>query len=274
MNLDAARVVLRPRSLSEIFDLGLRFATAPAAKLYAKLAVLTLAPAWGLCVGARYGWGWGWELLWPLALVLVTPLQGVFTVALGRMMFAEEVGVREVLGQYLRRLPAYLGALLISRLLLAFASVAAVFVVPPLWVWGRYAYVHEACLLEQAGPLDAGRRAARIVASNVMGTVGLLLMLTLAVLGFVCVTEALINVGLFEFVLQVGRPFGSLLEEGGSLAAIFGLFLAVPYWSTVRFLSYIDIRTRRDGWDVQLRFMAIQARASQRAPRADHEAAA
>lgn len=266
MQLDAARVVLRPRSLSEIFDLGLRFATAPAAKLYAKLACVTLVPAWGLCVVARYGLGWGWGVLWLVAIALATPLQGVFTVAISRMMFADEVRVGEVLSHYLRRLPAYLGTLVITRVLIGLLCFAAVLIVPPLWMWSRCAYVHEACLLEQAGPLDAGSRAARMVASNVVGTIALLLMLTLAVAGFVFVAEVLINAGLFDFVVQVGRPFGSLFDEGGSLAALFGLFLAVPYWTTVRFLAYIDLRTRRDGWDVQLRFMAIQAQAAAQAP--------
>lgn len=266
MNLDGARVVLRPRSLSEIFDLALRFASAPAATLYAKLAALTLLPAWCLCVAAHYGLGWSWPVVGLLAIAFATPLQGVFTVAISRMMFAERVTVREVLGHYLRRLPAYLGALLITRLLIALLSLAAFLVVPPLWMWSRCAYVHEACLLEQTGSLDAGRRAERMIAGNVTGTVGLLLMLTLATAGFVFVSESLINAGLFEFVLQVGRPFGSLIDEGGSAAAVLGLLLAVPYWTTVRFLSYIDLRTRRDGWDVQLRFMAIVAQAQ-----ADHD---
>lgn len=261
MNLDAARVVLRPRSQSEIFDLALRFATAPAAKLYAKLGLLTLLPAWGLCVAARHALGWEWQHVWLLALVLATPIQGVFTVAIGRMMFAEEVRLREVLGQFLRRLPAYFGTLLLTRAMIGILSLAFFLVVPPFWMWGRCAYVHEACLLEQAGPLDAISRAARMITRNMISVIGLLLLLTLAAAGFVFVAETLIIVGLVEFVLQLGRPFGSLFDDGGSIAALLGLFLAVPYWTTVRFLSYVDLRTRRDGWDVQLRFMAIAARA-------------
>lgn len=261
MKLDAARVVLRPRSLSEIFDLGLRFMTAPAAKLYAKLGLLTLVPAWASCVAARYALGWEWELVWLLALGLATPIQGVFTVAIGRIMFADEVRVGEILGQYLRRFPAYLGTLLLTRVMIGILSLAFFLIVPPFWMWGRCAYVHEACLLEQAGPVDAISRAARMIARNVTSVVGLLLLLTLAGAGFIFVAEMLINAGLFEFILQLGRPFGSLFDEGGSVAALLGLFFAVPYWATVRFLSYIDLRTRRDGWDIQLRFMAIQARA-------------
>ena len=36
-----------------------------------------------------------------------------------------------------------------------------------------------------------------------------------------------------------------------------GAFLAVPLLATVRFLMYIDGRTRRDGWDIQLAFLSV-----------------
>ena len=64
-------------------------------------------------------------------------------------------------------------------------------------------------------------------------------------------------------MLQLGQPFGSLWPNGGSLYAIFGLFASIPLCATTRFLAYIDARTRRDGWDIQVRFMAIQAEAEQ-----------
>lgn len=261
MKLDEARIVLRPRSLSEILDLALRFMTGPAARTYARLGALTLLPAWGLCMAARYGLGWEWAWVWVLALGLATPIQGVFGVAIGQMMFAEELGVREIFAQLARRLPAYLGALLITRVMLALACLVGFLIIPPLWVWGRCAYVHEVCLLEQAGPRAAIERAGRMVRHNITGTAGLLLLMSLAALGFVLVSEALLNFGLLAFVLQVGRPFGALFDELGSAPAVLGLFLAVPYWVTARFVAYVDLRTRRDGWDVQLRFMAIAAAA-------------
>jgi hypothetical protein len=261
LNLDEARVVLRPRTLAEILDLALRFTSDPAATLYAKLATLTLLPAWMLCVAAHWGAGWTWSAVWLLALGLVTPLQGVFTIAVGKLMFAERVTVREILGEYLRRFPAYLGALLISRIQIAVLSMGAFLVLPPLWMWGRSIHVHEACLLERAGASDAVRRSARMVENRVLAAGGSLLLLSLVAAGFVGVAEALLNHGLFDFVLQVGKPFGSLLDEGGSASSLLGLFLAVPYWATARFLLYVDLRTRRDGWDVQVRFMALASQA-------------
>jgi hypothetical protein len=252
-------VVLRPRSVSEILDLALRFYTGPAAGLYAKLALLSALPAWALCLAAHWGLGLAWMWVWLLAIGLATPMQGLFTVAVGRLMFAERVEARVVIGQFMRRLPAYLGALLISRVQIAVLSLGVFVVLPVLWIVGRTAYVHEACLLEQAGPGESVKRAARMVEHNVIGAAWMLLALSVAALGFVCVAASLIDAGLLRFVLQVGQPFGSLLDEGGSAAALLGLFAAVPYWATARFLSYVDLRTRRDGWDVQLRFTAAAA---------------
>jgi hypothetical protein len=77
------------------------------------------------------------------------------------------------------------------------------------------------------------------------------------------VTGEALGHGVVEFVLQLGKPFGSLWPDGGSLYAIFGLLACVPLCATTRFLAYIDARTRRDGWDIQVRFMAIQAEAEQ-----------
>ena len=117
MNLDEARIVLRPRSSSEILDLALRFMSEAAGKRYLHIGLLTLLPAWALCVGARYGLHWEWEQVWALALALVTPLQGLYTIAVGKLMFAEDVRLRDVFGQYLRRFPAYLVTLVLTRVL-------------------------------------------------------------------------------------------------------------------------------------------------------------
>lgn len=263
MDLGRARVVLRPRGLAEILDLAVRVYAGPALPLIARLSLLSLLPAYALTIAARWGLGWEWPLVWALALSLATLLQGLFTVAIGQLMFADHVRPRVVVRQYVQRLPAYFAVLVVTRVLIAVMCAAAFLVLPPLWMWGRCAHVHEACLLEQAGPTEAIRRAARIVEGNVVGAAGLLLTLSLAALAFVLTAESLINAGLFRFVLQLGSPFGSLVHEGGSAAALLGMFAAVPYWSTARFLSYVDLRTRKDGWDIQLRFMALAREAAE-----------
>ena len=71
----------------------------------------------------------------------------------------------------------------------------------------------------------------------------------------------LLGLGLVSYLLQLGSPLGSLFEDGGSLFALLGLFLSTPLVATARFLTYIDGRTRRDAWDVQVRFQQVRAEA-------------
>jgi hypothetical protein len=39
--------------------------------------------------------------------------------------------------------------------------------------------------------------------------------------------------------------------------------LFIPYVATARFLAYLDLRTRSEGWDIQTRFAAIALRAAE-----------
>src|SRR5262249_4133402 len=57
--------------------------------------------------------------------------------------------------------------------------------------------------------------------------------------------------------LQLGVPAGELWTDGGSGFAVLGALLAVPVVAAVRFLGYVDLRTRKEGWDIQLRFVAL-----------------
>ena len=247
MQLDAARIVLRPRRLSEILDLALRYTGHEALGLYLKIAAASLLPAAAACIALYYGARWERQQVWIAAFVIARPLQGLYTIAIGRGLFAEELGFKQVVRGYLSRLPAYIGTLLISRI------VSALF-------WPRSLYVHEACLLEKASPGTAVQRAWQMGTHDGFGTrFGLLLGLVTAQLAFVLGFECLFNIGLMEFIFQAGKPFGAL-EEGGSAFALIGYFASIPFVATARFLAYVDRRTRRDGWDIQLKFMAIEAR--------------
>jgi hypothetical protein len=48
------------------------------------------------------------------------------------------------------------------------------------------------------------------------------------------------------------------MDDGGSYLAIAGYFISVPWAAAGRFLVYVDDRTRQDGWDVQVRLMALE----------------
>lgn len=255
MNLEGARVVLRPRTPSEIFDLGFRFCAALALPLYLRLAAIVLLPCLAVCAYVHAISDGQWPLVWTCAIGLAALAQSVFTVAASRLLFAAKPGVLPILGHSLRRLPALFGALLLHTILLtlgACVAIGAFFV----WVW--HTFLYEAVLLEQQGPLSALRRASALV-KHKFGAALITCTASTVVVALGILSGELLLGGLVEWVLQLGKPFGDLWEDGGSAYALIGFFAALPLVATARFLAYIDGRTRQDGWDIQLRFMAIAA---------------
>ena len=254
MNLDHARVVLRPRSLAEVLDLACRVCFSRAFPVYLRLSAIFLLPSFAVCVLLFYLLEWDAVSVWLLALTLAGLFQGVFTVAAGKLIFAEQLTVREVVRDFRMRLSAYIGALLLSRIYI---------VISFLCVWTPLSFVHEACLLEMASAGEAPRRSWRFVSGN--GSLAFMVLASLVLAqGAGVVIAELLGQGIVEGVLQLGTPFGELTEDAFSPYALFGFFMSVPYVATARFLSYIDIRTRTDGWDIQLKFMAISAREMER----------
>jgi hypothetical protein len=250
VRIDRAAVVLRTRTIPEVLDLACRVMASKALGLYLRLSALCLLPLLVVCVGLRYLLDVGWWFPWLTAVTLASVLQGVFTVAAGRLLFAERVGLREVMGAYGSRFGAYLGALFLSRMLL----VVSLFLLAT-----RCIFVHEAALLEMASPSAALRRSSRFVLGEGANAFPILVLLFLSQLAIVLTAE-LMGQALVEDVLQLGRPLGHLFTQGGSAYALAGYLVSLPYVATARFLLYIDRRTRSDGWDIQVRFMAIAAR--------------
>ncbi len=146
---------------------------------------------------------------------------------------------------------------MLTRLILAAGALTLV-ALP--WAWVRVAMVHEASLLEGSNAFAATTRAWQLARGRGLDLAQMLGGLGLAMVGGIAVAE-LLGHGLVEVVLQLGRPLGELLEDGGSLYALVGFHAVIPYVAVARFLSYVDQRTRGDGWDIQLRFMALAAEA-------------
>jgi hypothetical protein len=257
MRLDRAAIVLRPRTIAEVVDLAFRLTFSLALPLYAKLSVLILLPILAGALTLHYVAEWGWAAVWIFTILASILAQGVFTVAAGRLLFSEDLRMREVLGAYFRRLPSYFMALIFSQLLLAAAATFSLLVALP-FVWPSLVFVHEASLLEGAGPVAAMQRASRFVRGRAWTTFGLLLMLLGGQAGALLIGE-LLGQSLLDDVLQLGKPLGSLWD-GGSPFALFGLLVSVPFVATARFLQYIDTRTRADGWDIQVRFLSIASK--------------
>ncbi|HXU04119.1 MAG TPA: hypothetical protein VN903_24330 [Polyangia bacterium] len=248
MNLLAARVVLRQRSFADSVDLALPFCLTNKRPL-GILTLVILGPIAALLAYLRIARHWPWTELWFLCAGVSLLAEGAFTVALGELLFKPpgEARVRTFVARYLRRLPALVFAAVIRAVLL----VCTLLILAPTSI-----FVPEAMLLEGA-PYGRALARSRALARN---RVGFCLGIWLAAVFLPAVGAASIDLlfnSVTHYVLQLGYPTGELFTDGGSGFAVLGALLAVPVVAAVRFLGYVDLRTRKEGWDIQLRFVAL-----------------
>jgi hypothetical protein len=237
----------------ELLDLAFRYVLGDARGSIAVLAAIALSPMLGLAVCARAVWHWSWWQVWVLTFALGAVTSGVFTVASGRLLFERTLDVRRVLRDYAARLPAFVSALVASRALIALGSLI---VIPGFLAWMRYAYIAEAVLLEQVPVRRALSRSALLSREGnddgLGPIVATLLFSCLIALAFEAVTLAVL-----KDVLAIPIQCDTVFDDGGSYFALGGYCASVPWAAASRFLTYIDGRTRQDGWDVQVRLMAL-----------------
>lgn len=261
MNLSESAVVLRPRSVAEVLDLSLRVTFRLALAIYARLATLTLLPVF-VCLCALYYFAKVDAFtIWTGALVLAVWLDAPFTIAASRLMFRDEPKTKETLSRFAKRLWSYTGALAYKSILLGLAALPLL--IPLLAIGPRAIFVTEASVLEQASAIESYNRSKRLVQVRSGDALGAFLAWLLARVAFVVGVEALCQ-GIVVDVFQIPSPFGKLSETGFTPYALAGLFLSTPFVATARFLQYVDTRTRTDGWDIQVRFMAILAREAEK----------
>ncbi len=253
MNVLSARVAFRDRGLLDVFDLALRF-LAVHWRAYAAVAAVALLPPLVVAALAADALGWLWG--WTIAIALAWGAQVPFTVLASRLVFQTEVRAGDVLCAAARDFPRLFGARLLVAMLVGVAGL--MLVVPALWALTVLLFVDEVSLLERASGGTALARSQRITyggRGDAFFAVCLLsLVLAIAVLLADFAGRAIIG-ELLQF-----RPPAPFYREGGSVLCLVGLFAVVPYAATARFFTYLNIRTRAEGWDIQTRFAAIAAR--------------
>ena len=264
MNLHRARVVLRPRRLLDSLDLAAPFCVENR-RAVGRLLLAPLGAGLLLALGVRVGLGWSWGAVWLPLLTVSIFLQGVYTVMAAELLFRppEDVRLREVLGRFRRRFWAHALTLFGHQVVLVMAfSTVLLFPV----IGARLLFVREAVLLEENGLAGSFRRSAAVSDDHTAGCF-VLWLLTLGLPVFFVLAFEVTGQALVKGVLQMGEPVGALFTEGGSGYALAGFLVSMPLVAAARFLRYIDLRTLREGWDIQIRFAAIreQAEAAQRA---------
>jgi len=225
------------------------------------MSAVVLLPLYVSCLVLRYGadlaWGWIWLLAWAS-----TPLaQAPFTLLAGQLLFSSEARTSDILRETLRHGLTYGLSLLLRAV---WMLISLVIFIGPLVVWVLTAYLPEIVYLEKANLRTALGRSRRFVRGRSGSSLEMVFLSSSGVLAGVVLAEIL-GLELKDFVFQIDAPMETLGMDGGSVFALAGWFAAVPFASTLRFLFYVNERTLRDGWDVQVRFLGIRDALEERA---------
>lgn len=256
MNVAEARVALRERSLWDILDVALRFFVANArAYVWPSLLCVVPSAAISTLVGSVAGPEWGWFTAVGLSLFAATPV----TVLTSRLVFDAHPKTSDILITSIGKNLALIPLRVIQLVLVAMGF--AVFVIPGAWVAVLFFTAPEIMIAESSGTVSTIGRAQRIVgaAFGDMAVMGLVVLVGRLVL--VLVLDVAVR-ALLTDLLQVSAP-EPIWESYGGAISYTAFFLVLPLEAVARFFSYLNVRTKTEGWDIQARFLEIARRSEE-----------
>jgi hypothetical protein len=248
MNIDRTTIVVRERRIPELYDLALLVLRRHFWALLL-LALIGCGPFlvfnWWLLAGHGADDWWTW---YPC--LLLVAVEGPLATApiaayLGTALFEEKPRVGAALRQAIGRWWPLLLFGLYRGLLALFPLLLILY--PP--------HATEVSVLERQGVAATWRRAGalRTVWSSEWVT-HLLIAGPLLALGVLCVIDAgqtIVSLLMHADLLGEDDPTSPFIP-GASIAPHLATWLVLTYLAIVRFLSYIDLRTRREGWEIDL----------------------
>jgi hypothetical protein len=248
VDLTRTRVVLRERAVLDVLDLALRFVVVHLSS-YAR-AALVVVPLLLASIGLAQAFGW--IAAWSFALFSATFAEAPFTVLASRLVFEDEVRVSRALKEALAASPRLLGLRLLRLLGVPLAVLTLGWFALSRW------FVVDVALLERASVRAAVARSIRLAMRE--GVEMAFAMILLFVLHATFVVSIDVGGRAVVSALLESRAPEPMWADGGSVLALLGYWLFVPYGATARFFVYLDVRTRSEGWDIQTRFAALAAR--------------
>jgi hypothetical protein len=259
MTYDRTLIVIRERSFLDLLDLAL-LVVRDRPVILGLTALAGIAPFAGLNASLLSANDSG-PGLWILLLLVETPwATAPLTVALGDLMF----GVRPRPGKIVKTLGVTVPSLFLTQFLIR--GMSYLIVIGYILVPTRYAFLNEALLLERVGPFRALGRS-RAICRGFEGE------LFVRWLGQIALGAA------FAWCFQRGaETLGSVLAGGeltwdqgahldfSDLVLQAGVWIAIAFFTVVRFLSYIDRRIRLEGWEIELRLRSVGRALEERQP--------
>ncbi len=261
MNLDATHIAIRERSFSEILDLALRVGARHAGPLVLLWAI-GVAPFAGLnylllhdAIGGREfdENAGGYVFFFIMLLAVEAPLATApMTLYLGQATFADRVSWRRLAADYFYSLPQLILFQVVLRALLALVVVTLI--APYVW----WPYLSELILLER-NPLVArgdGRISTLRRSRNLHQGVGGELFARWIAASLVGTLIALSTAA--GAAVLISQLTGITLSERAYLLYTLpaAAWAVLGYLAVVRFLAYLDLRIRREGWEVELAMRA------------------
>ena len=251
MNPNLSRVVLRPRGVLEVLDLSFVFLRTRWRPVLRLSWIMLLPP---LLVLAPVGWLLGFPpwlaLLPPIGFAVI---QAPFVVLGGRLMFADDARVGDVLRDCWSRAPGVVGATFVdtAMVVVGVASCGTL-----LLLMAGIAFVWEAVLLERVALRQAVTRSTFLAGGGAIeAVVAVAARWGLALWGGA--TLDLLGNGMLTYVFQLPPVLGSMVEGEASLFFLAGMLLVQPLAALYRLLLYINVRTRIEGWDIQVALRAV-----------------
>jgi hypothetical protein len=198
------------------------------------LPLLTGGLAW-VAVRSALGDGPGWRETLRVIVRRGVPLVAAWWLFLGAFAVAVAVGAAVMAAGVVAQAPV----LLVLGVLALFGGILAGLA---LGAW--FALAPSAVVVEDAGPLRALRRSARLVRGRFWPVLG-----TLVLAGLVTSVVSFALSGVPSMVGMFLADYGWVLAAGGSIV---GSLVTVPVFAVVLALLYLDVRIRHEGLDLEI----------------------
>ena len=265
MQLDQSRIAIRQRAWLENLDLALHVTRQHAGPL-ALSALVGVAPFALLNGWLLRDWlsleaepeavvSFVWFYLWLMVaeLPLATSL---ITLYLGLALFNQRPTARQIARDFARSLPQLI---LLQALLRGFLALPVITWLLLFIVWP---YLNEIILLERnplrsdhRGQISTTKRSSALHSA----TSGELLLQALgsAMLGGLLTIALWLGLG---FAIGIFAGSWSASQRQYTILLPIAAWTVASFFAVVRFLSYLDLRIRREGWEVELHLRAERAR--------------
>ncbi len=260
------RIVVRPRSLDQTLDLALayvRIGLKDFVPLFAWLAGISLG------IGGILSYAFGFTPRQSVAILLIVGQisERAVTIFGGRHLFGHGLPIHRAAAQAFRHLPIAFAAAVTANLPFILMLLEnddfetglfpMGFMLATFWPFllASHLYLREVLSLEHLTIGPALRRARTLVQFRFDRALALL-----AVSFFVRAATATLAFTTARFVIEFILQFSRVPWSLYLWVAAAGWILAGQFLALAKLFEYVDARTRREGWDIQIRFDAIKQR--------------